>query len=356
MVAAKGTRLVQRSNGIWYIVTTGNTRGVSTNTRDYDEALRLLPQHEAEDMTCGRFLLEYQAEHVEGVVTDPDGKQRPKVADPVGERIRIRHLMAHFGKIDVRDVTQDDVEAYVQKRIPQGAPSGHTHHREVSLLIASWNHHLRKPPRQRILSRDDIPRIKLPAKGDPRMVWLELDEIEAFLSVCKPGSALHTFVLLGIETGARPGAILDLTWDRVRDGVIYYHIEGRRKTKKRRPTVPVSDNLRPVLEVLPRDHAKVCGGVTDIRTSWDTARKRAASVLLEAGSVAGAKKMLEDFTPHCMRHTFATQALRHGVPIWEVAGMLGDTVETVERTYGHHCPNYLKTAANWRVSASKTEQ
>jgi len=37
--------------------------------------------------------------------------------------------------------------------------------------------------------------------------------------------------------------------------------------------------------------------------------------------------------------------MQRGVPVWEVAGFLGMTVETVERVYGHHHPDYLKRAA-----------
>jgi hypothetical protein len=34
-----------------------------------------------------------------------------------------------------------------------------------------------------------------------------------------------------------------------------------------------------------------------------------------------------------------------GVPTWEAAGYLGMSAEMVERTYGHHHPEYMRAAA-----------
>jgi hypothetical protein len=37
--------------------------------------------------------------------------------------------------------------------------------------------------------------------------------------------------------------------------------------------------------------------------------------------------------------------MQRGVPKWEAAGFLGMSVETLEAVYGHHSPDYLKSAA-----------
>lgn len=37
--------------------------------------------------------------------------------------------------------------------------------------------------------------------------------------------------------------------------------------------------------------------------------------------------------------------MQAGVPIWEAAGHLGMTVETITRTYSHHHPDFQKAAA-----------
>ena len=53
-------------------------------------------------------------------------------------------------------------------------------------------------------------------------------------------------------------------------------------------------------------------------------------------------------TPHTLRHSWATQAARAGVSMWEIAGVLGDTIATVSRVYAHHSPDHLRSAVNFR--------
>jgi hypothetical protein len=39
--------------------------------------------------------------------------------------------------------------------------------------------------------------------------------------------------------------------------------------------------------------------------------------------------------------------MRAGVDKWEVAGFLGMSVEMLDRVYGHHHPDHLRTAAHF---------
>ena len=50
-------------------------------------------------------------------------------------------------------------------------------------------------------------------------------------------------------------------------------------------------------------------------------------------------------TPHTLRHTAATWLMQRGVPIWQAAGYLGMSAAMIERTYGHHHPDYMRAAA-----------
>lgn len=55
---------------------------------------------------------------------------------------------------------------------------------------------------------------------------------------------------------------------------------------------------------------------------------------------------MKNVTPHTLRHTFATISLQNGVNPYQVAGVMGDSLEMVLEVYGHHCPDYLQDAAN----------
>ena len=58
---------------------------------------------------------------------------------------------------------------------------------------------------------------------------------------------------------------------------------------------------------------------------------------------AGLQKRI---TPHTFRHTAATWLMQNGVSMWRAAGFLGMSVETLDRVYGHHHPDYLSDAAD----------
>ena len=53
--------------------------------------------------------------------------------------------------------------------------------------------------------------------------------------------------------------------------------------------------------------------------------------------------MLE-VTPHTLRHTAATWLMQKSADLWATAGYLGMSVEQLERTYGHHHGDHLKSA------------
>ena len=59
-------------------------------------------------------------------------------------------------------------------------------------------------------------------------------------------------------------------------------------------------------------------------------------------------------TPHTLRHTAGTWLMQRGVPIWQAAGYLGMSAEVLERTYGHHHPDYMRAAAH--AITSKQQQ
>ncbi len=75
-----------------------------------------------------------------------------------------------------------------------------------------------------------------------------LSGLDRLLAECHD-SHLRLFVLLALNTGARRGAILDLTWPQVDlvNGLINLNPAGRVQTAKRRAMVPISDTLREAL-------------------------------------------------------------------------------------------------------------
>ena len=50
-------------------------------------------------------------------------------------------------------------------------------------------------------------------------------------------------------------------------------------------------------------------------------------------------------SPHTLRHTAATWLMQAKTDVWEAAGFLAMSRETLERVYGHHHPDYMRGAA-----------
>jgi integrase len=51
---------------------------------------------------------------------------------------------------------------------------------------------------------------------------------------------------------------------------------------------------------------------------------------------------LEHRTPYALRHTFASFAIAAGIATFEIARMMGTSVEQIEKTYGHLLPDALE--------------
>ena len=246
---------------------------------------------------------------------------------------RIKHLRRHFGRVPIAEIDIPLCRKYAEKRrageIGSKAGDG-TIRGELVALTAAINHEAR----WKRIPGADVPYIEKPAEPPGRDRWLTKDEFAAVLAACADDLPVWGFVNLAYYTAARRSSIEQLTWfqwpeDRDR---IMLNPAGRRQTAKRRPVVPVAPPLRPVRVRL----WEAFGGTEYVLGS----RRNLWYPLRQALDGLG----LDDVVPHTFRHTRATHLLQDGVDPWAVAGLLGDTVTTVVRKYGHHCDNYLEGA------------
>jgi integrase len=180
---------------------------------------------------------------------------------------------------------------------------------------------------------------------DQAMAWGSATHSHPMLRASAP--RLRLFVALALETAARRGAILELTWDRVDLvlGLIDYNIPGRRETKKRRVKgMPISDRLRPILEgawqQAPKDGSgRAIGRVFD------------ASRIEQAFRTFTAAIGMEWVTPHVLRHTWASLAAMSAVPLFDISKIMGDTLQTIEDHYAHLHPDHLRKSINFKHPA-----
>lgn len=180
-----------------------------------------------------------------------------------------------------------------------------------------------------------MPIIELPAAQsagqDDEVAYYSRGELALlFAAADAVGGEIAHFVRLLYLTGARRGSLEGLRraqvqWEQRR---ILLQPPGKVATKKRQPIVPILRAMEPHLRALwdatPNDRLFVRG---DFYVPY--------RALCESIGLAGKAN------PHTMRHTRITHLLQDGKSIYDVAKLVGDTVQTIDRVYGHSSANYL---------------
>lgn len=266
-------------------------------------------------ITCADALGSYYQEHVV-----------PKVVDQRRQRIAINHLTVHLGSVAVENLTPALIDQYCRDRAPT---AGSTQRRELNVLRAALGHAVK----YRRLAGTALPYIPLPDSAPPKDRWLSESELVRLRDAAKC-PRVRLFISIAYHTGSRRRAVETLTWGQVNftQSRISLAKPGERQTKKRRPVVPMGPTLQANLVAAynVRTNDFVLGSDADLLAQF----KQTA---LAAG--------LDDVTPHTLRHTRAVHLAQKGVSVYMIAGLLGDTVSTVERNYLHHCPDHLAAVA-----------
>jgi integrase len=326
-------RLWQHANGIYYVIWTERTptgsgeyrtqsKRVSTWTTDRKAAEQYRAQFIAElnnpappaEPTIGYLLDRYQKEH--GVNT----------RSPVTIDCHLKVLKPFFGDLLPCHVTNKLLRQYAEER---NRWSAGTILRQLGTLRAA----LKFAEGNRWIA--PMPTLRMPVgHPPPRDVWLTREQVGLLLEKAK-SPHVRLFILLAVSTAARSGALLDLTWPQVdlKTRIIDF---GRGWGNKRRAIVPMNSDIHAALttakEVAQSDYVIEYYGkqIACVRLAFTRLCK-------ECGMKA---------SPHVLRHTAATWLVTDGVPLSEVARLLGNSEAMVERVYGKHTPDYLRRAVN----------
>lgn len=217
-------------------------------------------------------------------------------------------------------IGEAETRAYTVRRIKDGVKIA-TARTELQALRAAF----RWAARGGVIAV--APAVIIPPRPESRVRYLTRDEATRLLEACE-APHVRLFTLIALHTGARSGAILGLTWDRVDLAalVIDFRVPGAAQTRKRRSRPPINETLRIALT-----EAKALA-TTDYVIEWAGGR---IDRIKHGFRSACARAKLVGVTPHVMRHTAVTWALQGGHSIWDVAGFVDMTPQMVEEVYGH---------------------
>ena len=151
------------------------------------------------------------------------------------------------------------------------------------------------------------------------------------------GEDLFTLLLLR-WTGLRGSDAISLRWENIQfDRGVNGEIEVLTQKRSKIAIIPLATELRNELEDLHRERKPSKDDQVLFNTDTErpfTSRARMYERVRKIGIRAGVKHV----TPHCFRDTFCADMLARGASIFDVAKMVADTVDTVEKHYGQFVP------------------
>jgi integrase len=265
------------------------------------------------------MLLAYKNEHVPGKASASNIEHT------------ISNLERFWGDKKLKDVTKINCRAFASAR-PQYAAR-----RDLETLRAAINYwHEEKMPLA------FKPKVWLPDRAGRRERWLTHDEARKLRKAAMAVPHLYRFIVIGLLTGSRSNAILNLRWDWVdlERGVMLRKAPGAiEAANKRKPPVRINPALLRLLRLWKRQDKGVRwvvhyqgDRVRKLRRSFGTAVKAAG---------------LDRVSAHTLRHTRATWLMQSGaVTPWEAAGSLGMSLKVLEAIYAHHHPDWQEAAAS----------
>lgn len=177
------------------------------------------------------------------------------------------------------------------------------------------------------------------AKQETKIKALTKSKSDELLEKIKPETD-YIICLLAATTGMRLGEILGLCehdidttastikvhrqWKKLKNG---NHGFGTVKTKNSNRTIPASPNtMKEIIEYMKNNNVKDFN-----RRLFPGRDTSTTSVRLSLKF----KRLGFDNSVHDLRHTYATMLIANGVDFKTVSNLLGDTVETVMKTYSH---------------------
>ena len=332
----------RQNSPYWYASFTdasGQCRKRSTGTDCRAEAQRLLNQWRWEadqargidrepERTLHELIMLYVEAHSSKPSLDRDGYSCIHLYRIIGEQRIVNRLKP------------TDMHSYVQQRQSEGAQNA-TINKEIGLLSASLNwarHHLGW----------DVPnpaqRHRLP-EPPGRDRWLTEDEAGRLLEAARlmpRAPHLADFIVLGINTGMRPGEMLALEWSRVELGNHRIMLGVDDQKARKVGQVPLNGQARDALLNRARFRATYCPDAPWVFCT--KAGRRIASVKTSFRS-ACRQAGIEDCHPHDLRRTCGSWLVGAGVSLHIVSRLLRHSdIRVTEAVYAHLAPEHLADA------------
>jgi integrase len=272
------------------------------------------------DITLTDFVTLYLDRHSADV--------RPRTVATLNERLR--HVQRRFGQVPLRELERmiDEIAAWQAKQ-PPGARYGRVQALRQTLEAAvRWGYISSNPAKIAGRNRQPAPRtIRAFTRVELDSVAAELSHMYAPLPVFAASTGLRPEEWQALERGdidRRAGVA------NVRRTVSSGGLVELGKTSRSRRQVPLSPRALAALEALPArlDVPLLFPSPAGSLLRLDNFRYREWTPAIESSGVRKPARLYD------LRSTFASNALAAGITVFELARVMGTSVDMIERHYG----------------------
>ena len=224
--------------------------------------------------------------------------------------INTSHFTRHYGRgLRVDKIDQAFMDLYVHELEKEGKTAG-TINRCISAVSTVLNHCHR---RKLIAKPDSFERKK---EAPPREFFYSIDELGAMVQAANSifrMPELGDIILFAVHTGMREGEILRLDTKDVNFAYNVIHVHSSKSDASTR-TIPINPQIKPMLERRVND-------AVDDRVFYEFDNKD--TLLRQLKKVTAYIGLDENYLFHTLRHTFCTIMAQNGVPLHELAEVMG---------------------------------
>lgn len=336
---------------VWIILDGGKQYSTGYGSADRGSAEQALAEHIAK-----RFIEKGPQRHraasevlIAEVIAHYLAIKGEMVRNPKELGARANALLAFWGEKTLDDITTSTCTAYVKSRNSQSLAR-----RELEDLRAAC----------RMAIADNVTRhavtVTLPPKPKgrtkhldrgsvARLIWAAYRKREKQRGVAtrkRPTLHVARFLIAATYTGSRSARIWRASFER-EDGRPFADLDAGVFYRAADDEAVAANKQAPPIRIPPRLLAHF--------RRW---RRLGAKYVVEyQGRPADPKRAFRnladdvlgedaDVVRHTLRHTAATWLMQAAVDMWQASGFLGMTKETLEKTYGHHHPDYQGDVGN----------
>jgi integrase len=255
----------------------------------------------------------------------------------------------HIGDLPIGRVARSDVQALVKRWEADGAEPSTIRDARYKWLRALFLAAVTDD----VIRRSPCTTVSLPEVVEARPVPLSPAEVWRLAEAIDP--RLRAMVLVGYGLGLRVSEARGLTRQAVDFLGRQVAITAQLGPSRPYPLQPLKNSRRSPSRVVPAP-AYVLEALAEHIRRYGTGEREllfcgARGGPLSVAMVSGPFRMAcskaglgGEVTFHTLRHSYASEMLAQGLSVVEVAELIGDTVEMVERTYGHPTTDFRKRA------------